>query len=408
MPLYHFRSEDKLVFRLLNRPERSGDCCKRGVGLSRLINKKQAFRIWICFLGVPIVLGCYAAVIKFISAEEIYGTTQLVPLGILISTYIFFVVSSTGLCMVTSLGHVFRVKRFELIARRGVYLAIITLLCGFGAISLEIERPFRLIAHIITSPQFTAPIWWMGVFYSLYLIFLIFEFAFLLKHKAKKAQIFGLAAFLSGVTAHSTLGAIFGVMQGRPYWYGPYLPIYFIISAIVSGTAFILFFTIITYRTTGDEFPSSLKMLFLELGKFLALFIGIALFCMTWKIIMSLYGHPHLKYEAVMALLNGPLSFNFWVFEVFVGSLVPFFILLIPGKLSIQRVFVAATLVITGMFFVRYDLVVVGQIYPVWGGKYASYSPNHLEWIVLIACIGACLLFYTLGVRFLPLKEELD
>lgn len=384
------------------------ELCNRSVSLSQLINKKQAFIIWIGFLGIPIILGFYAAVIKFTSAGEIYGTTQLVPLGILISTYIFFVVSSTGLSMVTSLGHVFKVKRFELIARRGVYLAIITLLCGFGAISLEIERPFRLIAHIFTSPQFTAPIWWMGVFYSLDLVFLILEFAFLLKHKTKKAQIFGLAAFISGVTAQSTLGAIFGVIEGRPYWYGPYLPIYFIISAIVSGTALILFFTIITYRTTGDEFPSSLKMLCLELGKFLALFIGIALFCTIWKTIMCIYGHPHLKYEAVMALLNGPLSLNFWVFEVLIGSLVPFFILIAPGTPSIQRTFVAALLVITGMIFTRYDLVVAGQIYPVWGGNYALYSPNYLEWFILIACMGACLLFYTLGVRFLPLKEEPD
>jgi Ni/Fe-hydrogenase subunit HybB-like protein len=48
----------------------------------------------------------------------------------------------------------------------------------------------------------------------------------------------------------------------------------------------------------------------------------------------------------------------------------------------------------------------VGQIYPVWGGEYALYSPNHIEWFIVIACIGTCLLLYTVGSRFLPLNEE--
>jgi Ni/Fe-hydrogenase subunit HybB-like protein len=59
------------------------------------------------------------------------------------------------------------------------------------------------------------------------------------------------------------------------------------------------------------------------------------------------------------------------------------------------------------MFVSRYNWVIAGQIFPVWGKKYAIYSPNYLEWFVVLSCIGACLLFYSLGVKFLPLKEEI-
>jgi hypothetical protein len=57
------------------------------------------------------------------------------------------------------------------------------------------------------------------------------------------------------------------------------------------------------------------------------------------------------------------------------------------------------------MFFLRYDLVIAGQIYPVWGGEYARYAPNHMEWFIVTSCMAGCLLLYTLGERFLPLKE---
>ena len=42
--------------------------------------------------------------------HEAYATTREIPWGILISTYVFFVVTSTGLCIVSSIGHVFGVK----------------------------------------------------------------------------------------------------------------------------------------------------------------------------------------------------------------------------------------------------------------------------------------------------------
>ena len=374
--------------------------------MGQLNNRKWAYRIWICFLGIPIIMGVYAAAVKFTTPEEIYGTTQLVPLGILISTYIFFVVTGTGLCIIASLGHVFRIRGFELIGRRAIFLAIITLLCGFVAIGLELERPFRLIAYNFTSPQFSAPIWWMGAFYTLCLPLLLFEFGFLLKENSKAARVFGIGAFLAEIIATLTLGAIFGVIIGRPYWYGTYMPIYLILSGISSGAAFIICFTAITYRIERNGMSSSLRKLLGETGKILAIFVGVTLIVMGWKIIMSLHSRPSQEYKAVLALLRGPLSLNFWLFEVLIGSLIPLLILTIPWTRTGNGIVVAAICVIFGMFASRYNMVIVGQIYPVWGGEYALYSPNHIEWFIVIACIGACLLLYTVGSRFLPLNEE--
>lgn len=367
---------------------------------------KQAYRAWMGFLAIPIILGLYAAVVKFTATGEIYGTTQLVPLGILISTYVFFVVTGTGLCIISFFCHVFAIRRFELIGRRAVFLAIISLLCGFGAIGLELERPFRLMAYNFTSPQFSAPIWRMGLFYAIALPLLVCEFGFLLNDKVKTARVFGIGAFLAEIAAVWTLGTVFGVIIGRPYWHGVYVPIYLILSGLGSGAAFLICFTAVTSHVGGNELPDELKTLLLHLGKGMAVFVGATLIVLGWKIIMSLLSHSPREYNAVMAMLKGPLSFNFWFFEILIGSVLPLFMIAFSRTRTIGKSLLAAICVIVGMFASRYNMVIVGQIHPVWGGDYALYSPNHIEWFVVIACIGACLLFYTLGVRFFPLNKE--
>jgi molybdopterin-containing oxidoreductase family membrane subunit len=371
------------------------------------VRSEPYYLLWLAFLGVVLALGGYASGVRYLGHEEVMGATNLVPLGILISTYVFFVVTSTGLCFVTSFGHVFGFHRFEIIAKRGVFLSIITLLAGFLAIGVETERPWRLGSLFLTSPNFTAPIWWMAFFYTLYLIFLVIELCGLFLRRTVLARSAGLLGFLTAIAAHSTLGAIFGLIKAKAFWEGPYLPIYFILSALVSGTAFLIIMTVATYWVERRSIPSQTRDLLIHMGKrLLVLFLGIVIFFWTWKVITSLYGHPPEKYEAMMSLLAGPQSVNFWLFEVAIGILIPFFFLLLhPAAKSVRGVFIGSLLVFAGLFVSRFDLVVGGQIAPVWGGPYASYSPSCTEWVVVAASVALCLLIYSLGERLLPLEE---
>lgn len=372
------------------------------------IHRSSLYYVWLAFLCAILLLGAYATAVRFLGHEEVFGATPFVPLGILISTYVFFVVTSTGLCFITSFGHVFGFHRYELIAKRGVFLSIITLLAGFLAIGLETERPWRLGALFIVSPGLTAPIWWMAFFYTLYLIFLVIEFCGLLLRKMGLARYAGIGGFLTAIAAHSTLGAIFGVIKARPFWEGPFLPIYFILSALLSGTAFLIFVTIATYWAERRSIPSDTEALLVDMGKrLLGLFLGIVIFFWTWKVITSLYGHPPGKYEAIMSLLVGPLSMRFWLFEVAIGLIIPFlFLLFCPAARTLGGVLFASLLVLIGLFVSRFDLVIAGQIVPVWGGPIASYTATLIEWTVVASSMALCFLIYSLGEKLLPLEAE--
>ena len=71
-----------------------------------------------------------------------YNVTREHPWGLLIAVYIFFVVSSTGFCIVGSLGDVFGFKDYMMISKRAIFGSIVTIMAGFAVIE-------RLVVQIV-------------------------------------------------------------------------------------------------------------------------------------------------------------------------------------------------------------------------------------------------------------------
>ena len=98
-------------------------------------------------------------------------------------------------------------------------------------------------------------------------------------------------------------------------------------------------------------------------SKLTILMISVLLFFTAWKMITGLVG-ASAKRAAIMAMLSGPYAVNFWVFEVLLGMVIPFIIILSTRFRNINASFVASIMMVIGIFFMRYDLVIVGQIVP--------------------------------------------
>ncbi len=342
---------------------------------------------------------------KVIGSSHAYNVTREVPWGILISTYVFFVVTSTGLCLVSSIGHVFGVKDFMPIAKRAVFLSILTIVAGFMVIFFEIENPLRMALYNVISPNLTSNIWWMGTLYGAYLFFMIVEFIFLQIDKHKVAMYAGLMGVVSGIAAHSNLGAVFGMLHGREFWYGPYMPIYFIASAMMSGCATIIFFTYLGYKVNKQKMDWTMKRALEVTTKVGILLTCIMLFFNAWKIITGFVG-GEAKVEALNALLSGSYAVNFWGFEVMLGMVIPLVLFLVSRGRNLPMIFSASALMIVGIFFMRYDLVVVGQVVPVYYelgvneySQLLSYSPSVHEVLVVLAGMGFVGMSFLLGEK---------
>jgi len=70
--------------------------------------EKTPLNLLMAFITVALLAAFMAgAVLYILHGHHAYNVTRQHPWGLLISMYVFFVVSSTGLCIISSIGHVF-------------------------------------------------------------------------------------------------------------------------------------------------------------------------------------------------------------------------------------------------------------------------------------------------------------
>jgi molybdopterin-containing oxidoreductase family membrane subunit len=255
----------------------------------------------------------------------------------------------------------------------------------------------------------------MGTLYGAYLFFMLVEFAMLQLGRHKEATALGLLGVISGVAAHSNLGAVFGLLGAREFWHGPYMPIYFITSAMMSGCAAILFFTWLAYRTNNWKMSESMESALSAVGKLGALLMTVIMFFTCWKVLSGIAGHPPGKYEAMQAILSGDYALNFWGGEIALGMVIPFAIILAVRARSMKPMFIAGALSMIGIFYMRYDLVVVGQLVPHFHEMglteiphYFRYSPTLHEVMITVSGLSLCGLAFLMGERLFKghLSEE--
>lgn len=434
---------------------------------SDAVKRSPGFFVWTSFLVALIILGGYALLMSLLHSMEILEFSTNVPWETMVSNYVFLVGSSIGLCLVSSLGSVFGLQRYEQICKRALFLALITIILGLTSINLHLGHPERAAIFSGLTPNIRSAMWWMGIVYPPYIAFVAMWFWLLaradlaktaaesegLKAKAYRlmaleglrpylyqklplqkleakiyrllplerlglsldsegadlrwARIVGALALVSGLAAYTVEGSLFAHAEARPFWYGALYPIDFFLGAAFCGLAWLMAVGIVTYKVKGEEIPAKLEDLFYEMAQILALLLSLGLLFIAYKMGHGLF-EPG-KAKVIMLFLNGQFSLAFWLFEIALGIVLPIFILLYAARhRKIASVLVASIMVLVGYFVKRYDFVVASQVYPLIKRQnpLASYLPTFMEVLLIGGIIGALLLVYTLAEKFLPLKGE--
>jgi Ni/Fe-hydrogenase subunit HybB-like protein len=400
---------------------------------------EKGFYIWITFLLALILLCGFALLASIVTSMEILEFSIKIPWAGMISTYVFLVASGSGLCIINALGAVFGMHRYEILGKRIAFLSLTLIVFGMLCIVLHLGHPERMPIYNVISPNFRSAISWMGALYSGYLLFVGLELYLLIRpdlfkrsltstghiktiltlltlekfkdtytikllENPKCHQVIGTLAFLAGISALSMLGSVFAHSESRALWYGPYYPAYFIVSAIFCGYAFLIIMTIVSHKTGDDPMPPEVTSLIFEMAQVLALLLAVSLLFITCRIAFGLF-NP-LQQGPLLLLLTGSFRLGFWGFEIFLMSILPIFILLWAArKKSLVSVFAGCLMVLIGAFVMRYQFVVAAQVFPNITQGLPSYLPTLMEIFVLSGVFSTFLLVYTLGERYLSLKE---
>jgi len=407
---------------------------------------KRAF--WAAgFVGlVPLAIGVY---IRLTTGHQDAAYGSVVPWGLWVAQYIFFIGLSAGSFLLSSLVYVFGVRRFEPIGRLAVFTAIVSLLLALLTIWMDIGHLERFW-HVFVYPNFTSPMAWMIWLYTTYFILLVAEFWLLMRRDLVVARSLpgwrGIAARVAALGArgsaveslaadmrkvkilatvgvplaimfHGGVGALFGVLASRPYWHSGLFPIIFLVSALASGGALLTVVSAIFQEGWRQH-----RQMILDLGKLvLGLILLDALFQFS-EILIGTYASPGAPggepgYVASLRLaLFGPQWYVFWVGQIAIGLVVPVLILATPLGRDPRLVTLACGAVVLGFIGVRLNIVIPGMSVEEIAGlstaiddpRYATdYFPSGFEWLITFGIGGAGLILFGLGEVFLPLSHHL-
>jgi molybdopterin-containing oxidoreductase family membrane subunit len=327
--------------------------------------------------------------------------------GLPIITYVFLVLTSTGLTFIASMAILFGLDDFYPIAKRCIWLAVAALIAGFTSLGLELGHPFRMLWAMPTGLQYVSPMFWMGVFYSVYLGFLLLKFWRIERGDwySSLSRTLGVASFVSVVVAHATLGLVFGMMSMRPAWYSDLMPVYFLVTAALSGAAFAVFFTYLAYGFDRRAMPSRVRDLKSgsRLPNVFATLIGVTILMVVSRAITGYWTNLD-GMQAVRETVASP----WFQFELWACLVLPFVLMATPRLQSAQRwQILASVLVIIGLFIGRYDYMVSGQRVPLFKGAWmpglAEYTPSLAEWMITLAAFSLVFFIYAAGEKLFNL-----
>jgi Ni/Fe-hydrogenase subunit HybB-like protein len=182
----------------------------------------------------------------------------------------------------------------------------------------------------------------------------------------------------STVLLHGYVGFIFGSMAGNPWWSSVLMPVIFLCSSIVAGIAMVWFLYMVTSWVRREKLDMACMN---AIGRVLMYALIFDLTLETLDIVQRIYEAGEWM-DSLRLLSSGYLYYTIFGVQLFAGGLVP---LIALGLLQSKRVsntvklryyFVLAVLVQLGVFAMRWNVVIGGQLS---SKSYKGLLPFHPE-----------------------------
>jgi Ni/Fe-hydrogenase subunit HybB-like protein len=381
---------------------------------------------WLAFLGIILLGGLVSGILVFWKGLGITNLTDLVPWGLWITIDLSSIALGAGAFSLCAGVYLFGLKRYQPIARTATFVGLIGYTMATLALILDIGKPERFW-HSMIYWNTHSLLWEVTMCVILYLTVLMLEtmpiianLEWLRKRLPKIAsmmeRVHHYAPFLAiiglGLSSlhQSSLGATYGVIKARPFWFKPEMSVLFMFSAIVGGISLTLFASMLASRLTRKAKIND------ALIERVAHFVGYLLigyfYFRAWDALSVTYAYDPGRSEGLHFVTKGPLAFNFWVVELLLGMIVPMILLLYkPTRMNRFWRMIALLLVATGVVAYRWDTNITGflVVMPYISGQaiaYTSYRPSLIEIMSGAAIIAYGLTAFSLGVKYLRVVDH--
>ena len=337
------------------------------------------------------------------------GYGSYVPWGLWIGVYFHGVGIAGGAFAVAALGYILNLPGFRHPAalRAAIVLAFAAIIPAFMAVWLDLGHMERA-SSILTSPSFTSMMAFNAWMYNAFL--LLAAVCWFMSYRQNSSWLRPLLCLgiLFALVFPSQSGAFFGVVDAKPYWHSPLLPILFLTSAVTAGAAMLLVIRGIigvdNPAGRGDSDPADFTAALSRLRK--VVLIGlIAYFLFEFAEFSINLWNTQAHAPALDLVLYGPYWWVFWIVHVAIGGILPLLLLVTrrPGAWIIASLVVAVTFISA-----RLNVLVPGQaVGELKGLQEAFYHPRlsytyhatAMEYSVGIFLIGVGMTVYFVGRR---------
>lgn len=401
---------------------------------------KQIF--WIGGIALTLI-GVWGWYVRLAEGHLQANYGSLIPWGLWVAAYIYFIGLSAGSFLISALVYVFRVKRFEAIGRTALFTALITLLLALLSIWADLGQMGRAW-HVLAYPNFKSPMAWMIWLYSAYSLLLAVELWFLLRRDLvagsrgtgwrasayrmlslgsrdeseesasrdlRKVRILATIGVPVAIMFHGGVGALFGVVAARPAWNSGLFPILFLLSALASGGALLVLVVAVFqdgWRRNRDTV--------IALGR---LVLGLLLLDVVFQVseyLVAGYGGVPGHVEGLRLIFTGPYWWVFWGWQLVLGTAIPIALLVAPRTRNSPRfISLAGLLIAVGFIGLRLNIVIpalaaeeiTGLSEAIASPRLSTeYFPSLAEWALVAGIVGLGLLLFGLGEKLLPTSKE--
>ena len=341
----------------------------------------------------------------------VYPNEAEVGWSLLIVLYPFITGLVAGAFVVSSLYHVFNIKSLKPVARLSLLTALSFLLVAPLSLQAHLGRPERGF-EIFLTPNFTSAMAGFGYIWLFYLLLVITEVwlvfrpdIILYAHTSsgpkrlvyqiltlgvpemtkearhfdeKLIKVLATIGIPAAVMLHGYVGFIFGSIKANPWWSTPLMPVIFLLSAIVSGMALLLAMYIAITKLRGKRVDEACVR---SLAQWLMAFLLIDLTIEGLEVLSMAYESEE-SWDIVSRLIAERIPISYLGIQIFLGSFIPLVILIalavsqLKGEAVIRWAFLTGILVVVGVFAMRWNVVIGGQLISKSQAGFLSYTPS--------------------------------
>jgi len=326
----------------------------------------------------------------------VYPNETIVPWTVLIVVYPYLTGLVAGAFTISSLYQVFGFTQLRPVAHFALLISLCCMITVPLPLLLHLGHPERAFNAMIT-PHVTSAFAVFGYAAGFYIILLVLETWFVFRpyivQQAQKPtgllrwgyRILSLGSYdvsdkamrydqkwlftlaIIGIPGahglHGYVGFVFGSLKSREWWSSDLMPVIFLFSAIISGTALVIILYVLSCKLRKVSVDlSCLKVMAYALWGFMMFTLLI-----EGVEFLSLVYRGREGVDVIMEFVKGPLIVPFFILQFGVGSMLPLLVITFliwrgtSGTALVVGITGSAILVLLAVLMMRYNVVIGGQ-----------------------------------------------